>query len=354
MLQQTAVAQSAYKESSNSFARYTQSGDMKNLQEAKKQIDKAYKTKRDSASTRVNIMRALIYSSLAYIDSNRTVGYDKDPIDETYHSLELINAKNNYYGSEIRYVKQNLKAALIHQANKALNENEFDQAYSSFSRVHKLMPNNSEVLNNLALMAFQADKYEESIEYYKQILNAEWASPEHYQQLAEIYKRSENLQEQINVLEEGSQRFPDSKALIFELVDLYAKNKIYGALINRIDKALNFEPENIDLLYLAGFANQKQKNTEKAQRYYEQIISLDQNNYEANLALGLIALNKYLKDEEDYETQYEAQDYLLKANEIRPYEVNALRSLALYYEKSGDEVQLDRVNLLLNQLTNNL
>src|SRR5699024_9682008 len=74
MLQQTAVAQSAYKESSNSFARYTQSGDMKNLQEAKKQIDKAYKTKRDSASTRVNIMRALIYSSLAYIDSNRTVG----------------------------------------------------------------------------------------------------------------------------------------------------------------------------------------------------------------------------------------------------------------------------------------
>src|SRR5699024_129977 len=105
------------------------------------------------------------------------------------------------------------------------------------------------------------------------------------------------------VLEEGYQRFPDSKALMFELVDLYAKNKIYGALVIRIDKALDFEIENIDLLYLAGIATQKQQNTEKAQKYYEQIISLDQNNYKTNLALGLIALNKYLKDEEDYETQ---------------------------------------------------
>lgn len=113
------------------------------------------------------------------------------------------------------------------------------------------------------------------------------------------------------------------------------------------------EPENIDLNYLAGYSNETVGNIDIAKRYYGQVLQLDPNNYEANLALGLIFLNSFLQDSDDVEAQYQAQNLLLKANEIRPYDVNALKSLSLYYERSGDLAQLDRVKLLLNQLSNN-
>lgn len=60
-----------------------------------------------------------------------------------------------------------------------------------------------------------------------------------------------------------------------------------------------------------------------------------------------------MKNDTNVEAQYYAQNLLLKANEIRPYDVNALKSLSMYYEKAGDLAQLDRVKLLLNQLSNN-
>src|SRR5690606_28159628 len=66
-------AQSAYKEASNAFALYTQTGDIKNLDNARKQIENIYKTRRDSSKTRVNVLRGMVLSSLAYADSTRTI-----------------------------------------------------------------------------------------------------------------------------------------------------------------------------------------------------------------------------------------------------------------------------------------
>jgi len=136
------------------------------------------------------------------------------------------------------------------------------------------------------------------------------------------------------------------------LIDKYAKSDAYDAIVPIIEQAIKLEPENIELNYLAGYANENANNLEIAKTYYEKVLELDPNNYESNLALGLINLNTFLKDNENQEAQYNAQNYLLKANEIKPYEINALKSLALFYQKTEDEAQLDRVNLLLNQLTN--
>ena len=87
--------------------------------------------------------------------------------------------------------------------------------------------------------------------------------------------------------------------------------------------------------------------------FYDKVLDLDENNFDANLALGLIYLNEFLSDKNNLEAQYNAQTYLLTANSVKPYAVNALKGLALYYETTNEEDQLDRVNVLLNQLSNN-
>lgn len=347
-------AQSNFKESSNHFALYTQNGELKNLENAKKFIDQTYKTRRDSSSSRVNILRGMIYSSLAYVDSTRSLKYEKDPIEEAYVSLHrLKNRDRENNTGEISYIYQNLAASHIYKANKALENGDFQEAYTQFEEVNKINPNSENILNNLAMLAFQANNLDKSEEYYKIIIEQGNYTDRHFLQLAEIYKRKKDQQKEIETLKKGRALFPESKEVLFKLLEIYSQTKNYAAIAANINEAIKFEPENIELNYLAGYANETQKNIDEAKQFYKKVISLDENNYEANLALGLIELNYFLEDKDDLQAQYNAQEYLLKANEIKPYEIRALKALAIYYENSEDDLQLDRVNLLLNQLTNN-
>ena len=350
----TVVAQSNYKEGSNSFARYTKSGQIKDLENAKKFIDNAYKTKRDTTSDKNNILRALIYSSLAYADSTRKIKTDKDPIDIANHALSKIREKRrSNYENEIQYVNQNLSAAYIYKANKAVENKDYANAYTYFLEVSKLGTTSNDVVNNLALLAAQAGKTDEAIAHYKHLIKETNADPSKYLALASLYKEKKEAQLYLNTLQEGRNKFMDNKDILFLLLQAYADNKSYPAVVTIIDEALKYEPNNIDLLYLGGFANENSNNTELAKKYYNRIIELDENNYDANLALGLINLNVFLKDNNNLEGQYNAQNYLLKANEIKPYAVNTLQGLALFYEATQDADQLDRVKVLLNQLSNN-
>lgn len=347
-------AQSNYKESSNSFARYTQTGDLKNLESAKKFIDETYKNRRDSNSARVNVLRAMIYSSMAYADSTRSIKNPSDPIDITYESLNKIrNREWNNYPSESNYVKQNLAASHIYQAKKALEKQDYASAYDSYIKVRDLNVQHYDVTYNLALLATQTEQYNAAITYYKDLLKRGDAPVEYYLELAEVHKSNGDTQAVLNTLQDARTKFPENQEVLLNLIQLFAQNNEYKAIAPIIDEAIVQEPENIDLNYLAGYSNETVGNIDIAKRYYGQVLQLDPNNYEANLALGLIFLNSFLQDSDDVEAQYQAQNLLLKANEIRPYDVNALKSLSLYYERSGDLAQLDRVKLLLNQLSNN-
>ncbi|GGH17646.1 hypothetical protein FAZ19_12335 [Sphingobacterium alkalisoli] len=354
MITGTVVAQSDYKESSNSFAKYSKTGDLKDLENAKKFIDATYKTRRDSSNKKVNVLRAMIYSSMAYSDSTRKIKNDKDPIEIATSALSKIRPRDldNFQG-EVRYIKQNLAAAYIYKANKSIENQKLEEAYADFLQVQKLGSKGEDVTYNLALLATQTNKIDDAIVYYKKLVDSTDADASKYLELADLYHKKGENQLYLNTLQAARTKFLNNKNVLFQLVEVYAQNKSYAAIVPIIDEAIEFEPENIHLIYLAGFANENERNIEAAKGYYTKVIGLDDGNYDANLALGLIHLNTFLQDKNNLEAQYDAQNYLLKANEIKPYAVNTLRGLALFYEAADDITQLDRVNMLLNQLSNN-
>lgn len=350
----TVEAQSNIKESSNSFARYTHTGDFKQLESAKKFIDDAYKTKRDTTSSRNNIMRALIYSSLAYADSTQKVKTPQDPIDITKNALAKIKSKDlDNFENEINYINQNLTAAYIYRANKSIAKKEYEKAYENFLEVDKLGTKSNDITNNLALLATQAGRIDDAIEYYKSLVEHSDADVDKYLALAKLYKQKGNDQSYLNTLQDARAKFETNKEILFLLVQVYTEKKFYPAIVSLIDEAIKFEPNNIELYYLAGYAHENTNSIQIAKKYYEQVLNLDEYNFDTNLALGLIYLNEFLSKPDDLEAQYKAQDYLLTANSVKPYAVNALKGLALYYETTKEDDQLDRVNVLLNQLSNN-
>src|SRR5699024_116088 len=181
-------AQSTFKESNNHFARYTQDGKLDHLKEAKNFIDKTYQNKRDSNLARVNILRAMVYSSLAYSDSTRTLEYEVDPIDITQASLKKIRKRDKYsHQHELSFIQQNLASAHVYAAEKAMEQSDYETAFLHFKEVNKINPDNLDVLNNLALLSYQAEEYEEAEIYSSSIINSGEYDDNHYLQLAKVY-----------------------------------------------------------------------------------------------------------------------------------------------------------------------
>src|SRR5690606_2654976 len=120
-------------ERSMSCARNSQHGDKKNHESSKKLIDETYKNRRDSNSSRVNVLRAMIYSSLAYADSTRSIKNPSDPIDITYESINKIKNRDwDNYTAELQYIEQNLAATHIYKAKKALEKEDYAGAFQSY------------------------------------------------------------------------------------------------------------------------------------------------------------------------------------------------------------------------------
>src|SRR5690606_4472193 len=132
-----AAAQSNEKEGSNQFAMYTKNGDFKVLEEARKFSDNAYKERRDSSSYRSNLLRALVYSSLSVADSNRTLMYEKDPLEEANIALAKLDDKQLNFENEAQliYINRKIAHGYLILGKKALSKNEFQAAYDHYKQV---------------------------------------------------------------------------------------------------------------------------------------------------------------------------------------------------------------------------
>lgn len=343
--------QSNLKEGNNNFALFTKTGEFKNLESARKYSDEAFKTSKDSTTYRNNLLRSLVYSSLAVADSNRTLKYTKDPIDVARYSLNQLTDKDLNYENDgqLVYIRRKLALAYQFNAKRALSNNEYQGAFDNFQKVDSFSNGQLSVKKNLAFLSEKLDKKELAISYYKAYLkNRAQSRPEDFLILSKLYVETGNQNESVNALLSALDIYPKNKAVLFKLINTYANNRAYDAIVPIIGNAIALDPENIDLLYLAGYANEVTGNRKMAEVYYQNVINLDENNYEGNLELGLLYLKTYLKNPTS-ENEELAEKYLLKANEIDPTALNALKALAILFKKAEDTFQYERVQNQINQ-----
>lgn len=344
-------AQSNLKEGSNSFALFTKSGDFKNLEAARKFSDEAYKTPKDSTSYKNNLLRSLVYSSLAVADSNRKLKYSKDPIDESKLALDKLKDDNLNFENEnqILYIRRKIAHAYQINATRAMNNNDYQAAFDNLVQVDAFSNGEIHVKNNLAALSEKLGKKELAIKYYKEFMDSQdQIKPKYFLSMSRLYSETGNNNDAINTLLTGMDIYPDNKDILFRVIDIYSNKGVYDAVVPLIDDAISLDPKNIELNYLAGYANEVSGSKRMAEHYYKNVIALDGNNYNGNFELGLFYLKDYLNDSKP-ENKELALTYLLKANEINPSAINALKALAILFRKAGDTFQYERVQNQLNK-----
>lgn len=348
--------QTPLKEAKNSFALFSKKQDFNELKKAKQQIDNGYKTKRDTFSYKVNLVRGLIYSTLAYVDSNRTVSYAKDPIDETLFSLRKLKNKklNDEHEPEINFIRKQLANAYLNRANRQLKEYDYEKAYESYKWADSLSAKEAPLIkNNLAVLSQKLGYRSKAISYYEQLIeNSETTLPSYYLTLASFYENEGDINKALEIIKRGRAEFPRNEDLLFKEINTYADNGEYASVLNVVNDALEYQPDNINLNYLAAFSYDITGKKKLAEEFYKKVISLDPNNYDANYSLGLLYLNTGLHSsgEEQEKHLTKANTFLNKALEIDPNAVNTLKSLSILYKLTGDMIKLERVNSKLNQI----
>ena len=339
------------KEAMNSFAQYSSSKDIKKLENARKLIDNGYKTRSDSIAFRNNLIRSLVYSTLARVDSNLKYTYKKDPVDEVLFSMKYVYGSKYEKDSRDRiiYIESQLKQTYLFRANNSFKNRKYADALKYFTILDSIDKTNISISHNLALLCQELGYYQRSVSYYeKLIINR--PRPEYFMVAANLYESLNDESNTIRVLSAGSNAFPNNRDILFKLLNILLNRNEYSEIIKFTGQALKLDENNINLNYLAGFSHEMSGNINKAEEYYKTIININPNNYEANYALGLLYLNLYLKDKKQSGLMYVAKYYLTKANEIDPYELKSLKSLSIFYKHTGETTELQKINNRINQL----
>src|SRR5690606_41766885 len=145
------------------------------------------------------------------------------------------------------------------------------------------------VKRNLAVISAKLGKHEEAIDFYKQHQDRSLSiSAADYLILADLFKNAGKPNEQLNTLLNGRDAHPSDKNILFQIINIYAANGSYDAVVPLLAEAIRMEPENIELNYLAGYANEVVGNRNAAEQFYKKVINLDDNNYNGNYELGLL------------------------------------------------------------------
>ena len=339
------------KDAMNSFAKYSASNDINELDKARKLIDGAYKTKSDSNAFKNNLIRALVYSSLARADSSLKFKYSKDPVDETLFSLNkiLVSKFSKEAIKELDYINDRLNHTYLYRANTLFRERKFAGALKYFTILDSINPDNLPLLHNLALLHQELGNFKKSAVYFEKLITKN-PKPEYFLVLANLYESIGDEHNTLKILKNGNVLYPENRDLIFKLINTLVNRNDYIEIVKFTQAALKFDELNIYLNYLSGFANEMTGNNLKAEESYKAILNINPNNYEGNYALGLLYLNIYLKDMSQKNQLYVSKYYLSKANEIDPNELKSLTTLSILYKHTGDINELQKIKQRINQL----
>lgn len=346
----------ALKNVVNNLAFYKQKSDLKYLVNAKKSVDSLVTTRKDSANLEKSVYRAIVYSSIAYLDSLNTLKQPADFVPKTINLVDrIVSRKDSYrFQPELEFAKRCLANVFIRQGFEFMYHSDFNNALHQFQRAQAYAPMFSPLNAYIGYAYSKSGNLTEAVKYYQVLLKDEGTRPDYIEAAANLYKQMGDTAKALEVLSNGRKLLPKDKNLLNEQADIYASHRDYKALSLLIPQLLDANPSNAETAFVAADCYDHLNQADRAESMYMRAIELNSSAYAPVFNLGVLylkqsALNHKPNAGDDIKR---AQQWLQRANEMSPNDVHCLQLLQLVYAKTGDNDQLNRVKDKLYQLTN--
>jgi tetratricopeptide (TPR) repeat protein len=340
----------------NSLAFYKQQKNLVYLSKAKTTVDSLIKTKADSANLEKSVYKAVVYSSIVYIDSLNTLKQPADFSAQTTKLVdELLNKKKIYkYQSEMSFAKLCLANTYMRYGFRQMHISDFTNALQSFKKAQNYAPSFRPLNAYIAYANNKLGNIQEAAKYYGILLNSDTVKPEYISAAANTYKLVGDTAKALQILQKGRKLLPNDKSFLLDEANIYNNRKDYKALEPLLPQLLDDNTNNADIAFIAASCYDHLDQYDKAESLYLRTVELNSTFYDPVFNLGLLYFkaSTLKKDNDQGNDLSRAAQWLEKANEISPNDVKCLHLLQLAYTRMGNEDQLNKVNNKLKQLTN--
>ncbi|MEO3404869.1 hypothetical protein AAFN85_13260 [Mucilaginibacter sp. CAU 1740] len=340
----------------NNLAFYKQKGDLKYLASAKKSADSLIITKSDTADIEKNLYRAIVNSSILYVDSLNKLGMPADLLPQTSQLVDKLSGKGKIfrYQSELDYSKRCLANVYIRKGFEFVNNSDFNNAKTSFENAKKYAPGMNQINTYIAFANNKAGNLQDAAKYYSNLLKTDSAKTEYIETASNIYKALGDTAKALQILQKGRKLLPNDRFLLLDEANIYNNKKNYKALEPLIPPLLDINANNADIAFVAAACYDHLNKFDLAESLYLRAIELGGTDFDPAFNLGLLYFKQSVSKKEgsDIQDLGRAIQWLEKANEISPNNVKSLQALQLAYQKSDNLDMLERVNNKLKQLTN--
>ncbi|MGV8139493.1 MAG: tetratricopeptide repeat protein [Mangrovibacterium sp.] len=267
------------------------------------------------------------------------------------------------------------------QAVKAFNENKYESALASFKSILEIenLPLMQEgdqkatvdtvIIFNAGLAAYNAEKYEDAVKYYKEAAKYEYNGARTFELIASSYINMQDTAQALSTLQEGFEKYPENSAIMVLMINIYLNaNKVNDAM-KYLNLAIKQDPENASFYFARGSLYDKISQPDSAVVAYEKAIKLKPDYFDAYYNLGAIYYNQGVKQVEiansipsNQQDKYEAEKnkaddyfkqaipYMEKASEVNPEDTFSLESLKTLYYRLKMMDKFDEVNKKLEDL----
>jgi predicted Zn-dependent protease len=363
----------------------------KNILAARASIDKASTNAKTATLPETYALKAAIYATLAMHDTSAVKTLPLyTAADEALKKAKELDAA----GANKALISEASTQMAQYQLNsgiKAFQAKNYESAYTSFNNYQTLLPTDTTAIYYTGLAAVQSKKFPEALANYNKLLPTNFSKRESiYMDMSTLYLEQKDTVSALKYATEGVDKFPLNSDLRRREIEIGLQTGKAQQIIGKIQAAIANDPKNKTLYYYAGltytsFGNntgeeiynlkktsgkdlkestlppflaklnplqvKKDDYMAKAVEMYKKAIEIDPEYYEANLNIGYSLLspgidmynyaNNYLPPSKQKEytaalakatTMVEnAKPYLLKATELKPNSIDALRNLKNYY-----------------------
>jgi len=346
----------ALKSVVNNLAFYKLKKDMKYLGGAKKSVDSLIKTHKDSADVTKSMYKAVVYSSIAYIDSLNKLKLPANFFETTCQYVDKLaaNKKIYKYQAEIDYSKRCLANVYLRQGFAYMRIYDYNNALQVFNKAKKYAPDFKEINAYIAYSNNRIGNLTDAAKYYTALLKTDSTKAEYIEAAANTYKAIGDTAKALQVLQKGRKHLPGDKFLTLEEANIYNNQKDYHSLEPLLPQLLDENPNNADVAFIAANCYDHLNKFDKAESLYLRAVELNGSVYDPVYNLGILYFKESLLKHGDDSAKdiARAGQWLEKANEITPNDVKCLELLQLVYTQTGNQDQITRINNQLKLLTN--
>ena len=332
---------------------------------------------------------------------------------------EIEKEGSKIYTTKIDDILTNLFNSFVNDSRSALENKDYELSYKSLEAAYKVSKRDTLYLYNAALVATEAKSYDVALNFYEKLIElgytgisinyyatekdsgkeqvfqdmksrdfsvdvltthisprdemAESVKINILRSIAAIYRSKENTEKSLEYLEKA--KMIDSNDINLILLESNIRWEmgevdIYQSLIS---KALEIEPNNVDLIFNLGVVNADKGNYDKAIEYYNTSIGMDPSYTKAYLNAAALTLekegaiieemnslgmttadyNRYDELKIERENLYRsAIPYLEKVYELENDNLNAARTLRNVFSALGDVQSENRYKTIVADLEN--